>query len=165
MLKTGYILGLVALLLSFSLVLPRRAIAEEGHSGHNHGHVHSSWPTPPAHYQAQRGTLWNSPHARTQGALLYQKNCVACHGEDGRGTGPLAASLAHPPADLTHHFHPKPGANDAYLFWRVREGGTVEPFKSMGSAMPAFQETLTEEQCWMVLAYVHQRFHSVAPTP
>ena len=35
------------------------------------------------------------------GALSYQFYCVACHGEDGRGDGPAAASITPPPADLT----------------------------------------------------------------
>lgn len=84
---------------------------------------------------------------------------MVCHGADGRGTGPAAKSLVHPPADLTHHFHIRPGDGDAYLFWRVSEGGTAEPFKSMQSAMPAFKTVLSEDQRWDVLAYVHNRFH------
>jgi Cu/Ag efflux protein CusF len=82
-----------------------------------------------------------------------------CHGADGKGTGPLARGLPHPPADLTHHFHRAPGDGDAYLFWRVSEGGQVEPFKSSLSAMPAFKYVLSEDQRWDVLAYVHAEFH------
>jgi Cu/Ag efflux protein CusF len=84
---------------------------------------------------------------------------MVCHGTDGKGTGPAAQSLPHPPADLTHHFHRAPGDGDAYLFWRISEGGQVEPFKSMQSAMPAFKTVLSEEQRWDVLAYVHAQFH------
>jgi len=35
------------------------------------------------------------------GADLYRRYCAACHGTDGHGDGPLAASLNPPPADLT----------------------------------------------------------------
>jgi mono/diheme cytochrome c family protein len=35
------------------------------------------------------------------GADLYARYCTSCHGRDGRGDGPLAASLKRPPADLT----------------------------------------------------------------
>ena len=35
------------------------------------------------------------------GEQLYRRYCASCHGESGRGDGPLAASLAPPPTDLT----------------------------------------------------------------
>lgn len=35
------------------------------------------------------------------GKDLFQFYCVPCHGRDGRGAGPVAASLKKPPADLT----------------------------------------------------------------
>jgi mono/diheme cytochrome c family protein len=35
------------------------------------------------------------------GKMEYQRSCVACHGVDGKGTGPLAAVLKTKPADLT----------------------------------------------------------------
>jgi mono/diheme cytochrome c family protein len=33
----------------------------------------------------------------TQGRAIYLVRCVACHGNDGRGDGPLAANLIGPP--------------------------------------------------------------------
>ena len=33
----------------------------------------------------------------TQGRVIYLARCVACHGIDGRGDGPLAANLIGPP--------------------------------------------------------------------
>ena len=35
----------------------------------------------------------------------------------------------------------------------------MEPFKSMGSAMPAFKTVLSEDERWDVLTYVHAFFH------
>jgi mono/diheme cytochrome c family protein len=35
------------------------------------------------------------------GKIEYQWSCVACHGVDGKGTGPLAKVLKTKPADLT----------------------------------------------------------------
>lgn len=32
---------------------------------------------------------------------VFLRYCASCHGEDGRGDGPLAASLTRPPTDLT----------------------------------------------------------------
>src|SRR4029453_5947855 len=42
---------------------------------------------------------------------------------------------------------------DAYWFWRVGEGGLVEPFRSAGSPMPAWKQELSAEDRWAVIAY------------
>jgi mono/diheme cytochrome c family protein len=167
----------LALLLSLLLVQAPIS-ADQGHGKHAHDdkaphgkatedhehtkdrpHQHPWWETPPAAYANARSTRWDDAAASARGQQLFQTYCMLCHGTDGKGTGPAAKGLQHPPADLTHHFHRAPGDGDAYLFWRVSEGGQVEPFKSMQSAMPAFKMILTEEQRWDVLAYVHTQFH------
>jgi mono/diheme cytochrome c family protein len=35
------------------------------------------------------------------GAALYRQYCAACHGDSGRGDGPVGTALRTPPADLT----------------------------------------------------------------
>jgi mono/diheme cytochrome c family protein len=35
------------------------------------------------------------------GAEMFQQYCASCHGTNGEGNGPVAASLKKPPADLT----------------------------------------------------------------
>lgn len=135
----------------------------DGHQMGGHamgGHAHASWAEAPQAYAKRSFDRWDDYNVASKGMTLYQQNCMSCHGVDGKGTGPLAASLAHPPADLTNHFHKKPGDGDQYLFWRVTEGGTVAPFAAMDSAMPAFGNVLSEEDRWSVLTYVHQAFHA-----
>ncbi len=177
---TRWLIAIVALLLPLTLTVADTGPDHNGHDGkavqeatpqaseqqngkagqHGmHGHRHDKWVTPPPAYASKRSTLWAYPAAIARGEKLFQTNCQVCHGTAGTGMGPAAKSLAHPPADLTNHFHRAPGDGDAYLFWRVSEGGTVEPFKSMQSAMPAFKTILSEEQRWDVLAYVHAYFH------
>ncbi len=36
------------------------------------------------------------------GSKLYMQYCASCHGSDGKGGGPVAASLKVPPTDLTN---------------------------------------------------------------
>jgi mono/diheme cytochrome c family protein len=37
-----------------------------------------------------------------EGQALYREYCAVCHGEQGKGDGPMARALKSPPADLTH---------------------------------------------------------------
>lgn len=155
-------LSLVVLL---AIILPGTASAagehdhHHEHQSHQDTHKHQSWPTPPRNYAGKISHWWGDDGAIAQGKTLYDTHCTVCHGADGRGTTAFAKTLPHPPADLMHHFHLHPGDGDAYLFWRVSEGGTVEPFKSAGSLMPAFKTLLSEDQIWDVLAYVCAAFH------
>jgi len=160
-------------------LLPMAVIAGGGHDGGHEGgheqstsghggmqmggHKHSSWETPPPEYVNKINGDWNNQAAAERGSTIYTQQCSYCHGADGKGTGPAAAGLAHPPADLTNHFHTAPGKGDGYLFWRISEGGVVEPFRSMKSAMPAFKAQLSEEQRWDLLTYVHKAFHGDFP--
>jgi mono/diheme cytochrome c family protein len=136
-----------------------KTAGDHRHTTEGHTHQHPWWEAPPAEYANARSTRWDDAAAIARGQQLFQAYCLTCHGADGKGTGPIAKGLPHPPADLTHHFHRAPGDGDAYLFWRVSEGGQVEPFKSSQSAMPAFKAVLSEDQRWDVLAYVHAAFH------
>lgn len=133
---------------------------DDDHSDPAGGHAHDSWTEAPERFEAYEGDhVWRDDEAAEAGKPLYQAYCASCHGAEGQGDGPVADSLAHSPADLTNHFHKADGSEDSYLFWRTTKGGTVEPFKSQNSAMPAFEDVLSEQQRWEVLAYVHQHMH------
>lgn len=143
---------------------PQHSENDAMHGGHGHSaegahHQHAEWMDPPEAYANRVSDKWADADAIARGEEIYQKQCLSCHGADGQGTGPIAQALSHPPADLTNNFHSAPGSGDAYLFWRVSEGGTVEPFKSQGSEMPAFKDVLSASERWDVLAYVHTFFH------
>ncbi len=123
-------------------------------------HNHDKWMTPPAPYKGMVNPDWTNDRATERGRVIYEDHCASCHGSDGFGKGVAAVDLEHKPANMNHHFHMAPGDGDDYLYWRVSEGGEVEPFKSMKSAMPGFKEILEESERWDVLNYVHAKFHN-----
>jgi mono/diheme cytochrome c family protein len=53
--------------------------------------------------------------------------------------------------------------SSAYWFWRVSEGGTVEPYRSKGSGMPAYKDELSVEDRWAVIAYQHSLSEHTGP--
>jgi len=81
-----------------------------------------------------------------RGGEVYAANCASCHGDGGMGDGPAAQALDPAPAPIAHTSQM---LGDDYLFWRINEGGA--PF---GTAMPAWGETLSENEIWDVINYV-----------
>ena len=47
------------------------------------------------------GTVQLPPAYVPPGRQMYREYCAACHGSDGKGRGPVAASLRKPPPNLT----------------------------------------------------------------
>jgi mono/diheme cytochrome c family protein len=98
--------------------------------------------------------FWTSPTrfstaSIVSGMSLFPENCVACHGAEGRGNGPAAASLPIRPADLTAaHLWAHP---DGELFWWLSHG--IEgPDGQL--VMPGFAGALTEEERWALIDWV-----------
>jgi putative copper export protein/mono/diheme cytochrome c family protein len=82
------------------------------------------------------------------GARLYAENCALCHGVDGKGAGPAAASLTVRPADLTapHLFAHTPGD----LFWWVSNGRD-------NGVMPGFAGIMRPADRWDVINFIRAR--------
>jgi mono/diheme cytochrome c family protein len=89
----------------------------------------------------------NAPDERSlsAGRATYIQNCAICHGESGRGDGPAAAALNPPPADLRVHM--AAGHTDGQLFYWISYGFP-------NTAMPAWQNTLAENERWDVINYI-----------
>jgi mono/diheme cytochrome c family protein len=132
---------------------PAAPIAAADTKAGQHHHEHPA--IPPAYANAHLpDRVWTDPRMIARGKEIYTAKCALCHGERGDGKGPGAANLPLKPADLTDAkmVAEMPGN---FWFWRVSEGGLVEPFKSRGSAMPAWKGELSRDDRWAVIAYAH----------
>jgi high-affinity iron transporter len=102
---------------------------------------------------APPSNLLDSPDAIDAGRALFLANCAVCHGARGDGQGATQPKFGPKPADFTNRARMR-SLSPQYLFWRVSEGGRVEPFRSQGSIMPAWRYQLSEEQRWQVIAFI-----------
>ena len=91
-----------------------------------------------------------------EGAVIYIKNCVYCHGDNLDGNGHFAPAFNPRPANFTD-----PGTiamlQEGYLFWRIAKGGPGLPKESApwNSVMPAWEDRLSEEDIWKVILYLY----------
>jgi len=105
-------------------------------------------PAVPGDYSGKENPYSTDEAASESGQKLYTKYCANCHGKEGAGDGPSSPSLDPKPQNLTST---QPNLMDDYLFWRISEGGSMEPFKS---SMPPWKSVLNEEDIWQIITYI-----------
>lgn len=90
------------------------------------------------------------------GRKVYYQNCVYCHGDNMSGDGIFAHSFDPIPANFQD---PTTIAmlQETYLFWRIAKGapGLPEESAPWASAMPAWENFLTEEEIWDVILFMY----------
>ena len=77
------------------------------------------------------------------GKAIYRGQCVACHGNMGKGNGPAAVALERRPSDLSMPMMRE--HSDGALFWKITEGRRP---------MPSFEKLLTDHERWQVVNYI-----------
>lgn len=97
----------------------------------------------------------NDPVNQQAGRRMFREHCARCHGKPEEGRSPRAVFFQPPAPDFTS---PRYARKDpAYLFWRISQGKTVEPYLSRGSVMPAWGPYFSAEQIWQLVAYLRIR--------
>ena len=78
------------------------------------------------------------------GAATFAATCAVCHGDTGLGDGIAGAVLDPPPANLhADHVQIVP---DGGIFYTIQNG--------KGTGMPAWGETLSEEEIWNLVNFI-----------
>ncbi len=95
-----------------------------------------------------------------QGRIVYGQRCASCHGANLEGQPNWKDELPEggrpaPPHDETGHtWHHA----DALLFEIVEQGPAASPLPGYVYRMPAFGDTLSDDEIWAVLAYIKSRW-------
>ena len=95
---------------------------------------------PPMTRDVAMRDLKNLLPASAESRALYQVYCGHCHGDAGRGDGPVAAKIAKP-ADLAQK------RSDGLIYYTIRYGTPV---------MPALAEALTPNERWQIVNFVRR---------
>ena len=94
------------------------------------------------------------------GQQVYASFCTGCHGADLKGQPDWQKRLPMgnfpaPPHDESGHTWHHP---DQWLFEIVKYGGKYHAPPLYRSAMPAYQDMLSDAEIWAVLAFIKSRW-------
>lgn len=89
--------------------------------------------------------------AGKDGRTLYEDNCAACHGVDGRGRSKDAVGFDYPLPDFTDCGYATP---ERTVDWAAfaHEGGPIRGFSPI---MPAFGDALTVDELVSIVTHIH----------
>lgn len=92
------------------------------------------------------------------GRVIYYRNCLPCHGDLLNGQGHFAHGFNPVPLSFTD-----PGTiaqlTESFVFWRIAKGGPGLPREGTpwNSAMPSWEDFLTEDQIWEVTIFLYEQ--------
>lgn len=90
------------------------------------------------------------------GRQVYYRNCVFCHGDSLSGNGMFVHGLDPIPTNFSDK-----GTiamlRETFLFWRIAKGGPGLPEEGgpWGSAMPAWEKFLKEDEIWDAILFLY----------
>lgn len=104
--------------------------------------VHSQeWIAPADQVAVNNPVSFNNSSVR-EGKVIFEKNCLACHGDPGKNN-PIVLIPA-PPDPASERVQAN---TDGGLFYKIMNGRGL---------MPPFQSTLNSDQVWKVISYIRK---------
>ncbi len=102
-----------------------------------------TWEAPPEAKSIKRAAPADE-RAAERGKRLYRQNCLPCHGETGKGEGPMGKAIGAHPGNLTDKAR-MGKHSDGEIYWKTAKGKLP---------MPAFDQKLNEKEIWDLVSYV-----------
>jgi mono/diheme cytochrome c family protein len=92
------------------------------------------------------------------GKRVYYQNCLPCHGDHLDGQGQYAAGFSPLPANFQDN-GTIAQLTESFVFWRIAKGGPGLPREGApwNSAMPAWEDFLTEREIWAVILFLYDQ--------
>jgi mono/diheme cytochrome c family protein len=92
----------------------------------------------------------------SEGKTVYYRNCFFCHGDALAGDGHFAQAFRPIPANF-RDVGTISMLQESFVFWRVATGGPGLPKGATpwNSAMPVWQDLLSEEEMWKAILYIY----------
>jgi mono/diheme cytochrome c family protein len=93
-----------------------------------------------------------------EGGRVYYQNCVACHGDHLDGQGHYSNGFNPIPLNFQDN-GTIAQLTESFVFWRVAKGGPGLPREATpwNSAMPAWEDFLTEAEIWAVILFLYDQ--------
>jgi len=88
-----------------------------------------------------------SPQSRARGRQMYERHCLVCHGEQGRGNGPVGRQFVPQPMELNlDYVQLQP---DGQIFYTISHGSI---------AMPFYRQAIAAEDRWHLVNFIKEVF-------
>jgi len=87
-----------------------------------------------------------------KGKVIYENNCAACHGAEGKGDGVAAQALDPKPRNLSNVEFTSSVTNE-HLYKVISEGGGAV---GLSPLMAPWGGVLSEADIWDVIAFIRQ---------
>ena len=96
--------------------------------------------------RSRKNPVSSSAEVLTKAKDNFEDNCIPCHGDQGKGDGPLAKDLKTRPKDLTSGKELST-MTDGEIYWIITTGN---------DPMPSFGQKLTDEERWGLVHFVRK---------
>jgi mono/diheme cytochrome c family protein len=93
-----------------------------------------------------------------EGRRVYYQNCLPCHGDHLDGQGHYSAGFNPIPLNFQDN-GTIAQLTESFVFWRIAKGGPGLPREGTpwNSAMPAWEDFLTEDEIWSVVLFLYEQ--------